>query len=94
MATHTRRLCEAANVAKAGDTVLIRGGTYNSSKGADENDVFWPKHSGTESSPIVFKAYEKETVVLGDGSPEYPEENNLSIARGVVTLKGCQPYFH
>lgn len=82
-----RTIGAAAQVAKAADVVLIRGGTYNSSESADENDILWPKQSGAPGSPIVFKAYEKEEVVLGEGSEKYPEENNLSIARGVVTLK-------
>ena len=77
----------AAQVAKAGDVVLIRGGTYNSSESANQNDILWPRHSGTQGRPITFKAYEKEEVVLGEGSEKYPEENNLSIARAVLTLK-------
>ncbi|MGH7984557.1 MAG: right-handed parallel beta-helix repeat-containing protein [Candidatus Udaeobacter sp.] len=82
-----RTIGAAARIAKQGDIVLIRGGTYNSSESADENDILWPKHSGTENSPITFKAYEKEDVVLGDASEKYPAENELSIARAVVTLK-------
>ena len=77
----------AANAAKAGDIVLIRAGTYNSSNGANDNDVLWPTHSGTNSSPMVFKAYRNESVVLGDGSENYPAEDQFSIARAVITLK-------
>ncbi len=77
----------AANLAKAGDIVLIRAGVYNSSKGADENNILWPKHSGTQTNPIVFKAYQNETVVLGDASENYPAEDQFSIARAVISLK-------
>lgn len=77
----------AANLARPGDQVLIRGGVYNSSRGAKENDILWPKHSGTGSSPIVFRAYDNESVVLGDASENYPADDELSIARAVVTLK-------
>ena len=41
-----RTIGAAAQVAKAADVVLIRGGTYNSSESADENDILWPKQSG------------------------------------------------
>lgn len=79
---------EAANVAQAGDTVLIRGGIYHhEEKQWVRNDVLWPKHSGTRSQPIVFKSIPGETVVLGEGRDSYPNDAKLSIARGVVTLK-------
>jgi len=80
-------IVEAANVAGPGDTVLTREGTYHSGSGLNENDVLWPKHSGTAQNPIVFKAYNGETVILGDGLDSYPNDNWLSVARGVITLK-------
>lgn len=82
-----KTVVEAANVAQAGDTVFIRSGTYHSTDSVEQNDILWPKHSGTTDSPIVFKAYEKEKVVLGDGPAGYPGEGSMSIARALVTLK-------
>ena len=41
-----RTIQQAANVADAGDTVFIRGGTYRES--------VRPAHSGTASNPITF----------------------------------------
>jgi len=79
---------EAANVAGSGDTVLIRAGTYSrqgSSPG--DTDVLWPKHSGTPANPIVFKPYNGEEVILGDGLESYPSDGWPSIARGVISLR-------
>jgi len=52
---------KAADIAMPGDTVLIRGGTYR-------EQVVLPR-SGTAASPITFKAYPDETVVLSGGDP-------------------------
>lgn len=82
-----RTIVEAADAAQAGDTVLIRQGVYHSSQSLRENDVLWPKRSGQPGRPIVFKAYRGEPAVLGDGPTDYPDEQ-ISIARGVITLKG------
>src|SRR2546421_12193929 len=46
----------AANVAQAGDHVEIRAGVYH-------EDVV-PQHSGTSSAPIVFEAYNGESVTV------------------------------
>ena len=53
-------LAEAANVATAGDTVLIRSGTYN--------QQLRPAHSGTVSGTITFGRYRNETVTISLGS--------------------------
>lgn len=79
-------IVEAANVAKAGDTVLIRAGSYHSATSASRNDVLWPKHSGTPGNPITFRPYGTESVILGGGSHSYPDDTFLSISRGVVTM--------
>lgn len=47
---------KAANVAVAGDTVRIRGGTYR--------EEVTPSNNGTAESPIVFRPYLDETVVI------------------------------
>lgn len=46
----------AAAVALAGDTVLIRGGTYR--------ETITPAHSGVAGAPIVYQAYQNEKVVV------------------------------
>lgn len=52
-------LAEAASIATAGDTVLIRGGTYN--------QQLRPAHSGTVSGYITFRRYANETVTISLG---------------------------
>lgn len=47
---------KAANLMVAGDTCIIRGGTYN--------EKVVPQNSGTEGNPITFKAYDGETVTV------------------------------
>jgi len=50
----------AVDKAKAGDTVSIMSGTYN--------ERISINHSGTESQPIIIQNYDKETVVIIDGT--------------------------
>lgn len=87
-----KTIVEAANVAKAGDVVLIRAGVYHNANSVQENDVLWPKNSGTAAQPITFRAYHNEQVVLGEAAPGYPDSEGvvMSIARGVVTLKNVR----
>lgn len=47
---------EAANVAEAGDTVEIRGGVYR--------ELVIPAHSGSQTSPITYHAYNNEVVTV------------------------------
>ena len=54
-----RTINKAAQVAQAGDTVWIRGGTYR------EKVVV--RNSGKAGAPITFAAYEGETVTLSSG---------------------------
>ncbi len=53
-------LQEAANVATAGDTILIRAGTYN--------QQLRPANSGTVAGYITFRSYGSETVTISLGS--------------------------
>src|SRR5262249_35001815 len=48
-------------------------GVYHTENSSTENDVLWPKNSGRPGSPIVFKAYPGEQVILGGGSANYPD---------------------
>jgi hypothetical protein len=52
---------QAANLAQAGDTVLIRGGIYH--------ETVTPAHSGTSASPITYAAYNNESVTLDGADP-------------------------
>ena len=47
---------KASKMVESGDTVIIRGGTYR--------EVLRPAKSGTENSPITYKAAEGEKVVI------------------------------
>ena len=51
-----RTIQRAANVAGAGDTVLVRGGTYR--------ETVRPLRSGSSGSPIKFEAYNGERVTV------------------------------
>ncbi len=56
LGTPFKTIQEAANVAQAGSTVNIRGGTYR--------ETVIPINSGTSSNPITFQAYNNETVTV------------------------------
>ncbi|MDT8302832.1 MAG: putative Ig domain-containing protein [Sedimentisphaerales bacterium] len=79
-------ITEACDVAGPGDTVLIRGGTYNKVSSAGI-DVLWPKHSGTAQNPIRFKPYNNEVVVIGDDPAGAWPNDYISIMRGVITMR-------
>ncbi|HEX4792597.1 MAG TPA: right-handed parallel beta-helix repeat-containing protein [Humisphaera sp.] len=51
----------AANLAGAGDTVFIRGGTYR--------ETVTPAHSGVAGAPITFSAYNNEVVTVSGADP-------------------------
>ena len=66
--TNIDTLCSISTAmasAQAGDTVYFRGGTY-STTGQNEayHAIFEPANSGTQSQPIVFKAYTGETPII------------------------------
>lgn len=52
---------KCAEVAQAGDTCFIRGGTYR--------ETVTPTHSGTAAEPITFTAYQDELVILSGADP-------------------------
>lgn len=76
-----KTIAKACEIAKAGDTVIIRGGIYH--------EVLAPKNSGTASNPIVFKAYEGEKVQLSAcaelGEP-VAEENGMLVYTALADL--------
>jgi hypothetical protein len=72
-------LTGAANVAQAGDMVLIRQGTYN--------QQLRPQISGTVGSPITFRNYLSEVVVIsGSFSPASIILNQVSY----ITIEGLR----
>ena len=56
-----RSIQRAASVARPGDTVLIRGGTYR--------ETVKPANSGTSSARITFKPYNGEAVTISGADP-------------------------
>lgn len=56
-----RTVQQAADVAYGGDTVEIRAGTYR--------ETVTPRHSGSSSAPIVFEAYNGESVTISGADP-------------------------
>ena len=51
----------AANVASAGDTIFIKGGTYR--------ETVTVPHSGTAAKPITFRPYKNQQVILDGADP-------------------------
>lgn len=72
-----KTLKKAANVAKAGDTVIVREGVYR--------ETLAPKNDGTVDAPITFKAMDGERVVisanevLDGGWAQYDTEKNIWV---------------
>jgi hypothetical protein len=67
-----RSIQKAANTLVAGDTVYIRGGTYN--------EQLVPQNSGTSSGYITYASYPGETAIL-DGT-------GISLGGGLVYIEG------
>jgi len=78
-----RTLKKAAVEANAGTTVLIRKGNYH--------EKLVVKHSGTNSKPITFKAYNKEKVVLSGKDLKDVEGDTALVSinnKNYVTISG------
>jgi len=84
-----RTLAKAGQMAKSGDTVIIREGIYR--------EMLAPKNSGTASSPIIFKAAENENVVISAldevQSIPYTEDNLLVYDMGYTLGDGRNQVF-
>lgn len=64
-----KTLYKAAATLVAGDTVLVKQGTYDARSGCAWNrPSINPVNSGTPGNPIAFRAYSGHTVVLDNGS--------------------------
>jgi len=71
----------AAESLVAGDTVLIREGTYHES--------VYISQGGNEGNPITFSAYPDETPVI-DGTGVIESQNGLIITQSYITLNGLE----
>ncbi|MFT8342204.1 choice-of-anchor Q domain-containing protein [Clostridium beijerinckii] len=69
---------KAANTVKAGDTVVVRGGTYK--------EKLTMKTSGTANAYITFKNYEGETPII-DGSGQSASSDDLANALVLINDK-------
>ncbi len=64
----------AANVAKAGDTIAIKGGTYEHKTNSSSKIFLTINASGTSSAPITIKSFDGENAhIKGFGFPEGTE---------------------
>lgn len=78
-----RTLKKAASEANAGTTVFIRKGDYH--------EKLVVKHSGTNSKPIIFKAYNEEKVVLSGKNIKDAEGDTALVTinnKNYVTISG------
>lgn len=92
LASPWKTIQKAANTAQAGDTIHIRAGVYR--------EQVTPLNAGNTDSPIVFKAYNNEEVVisgcdqltnwtaLGDGTYEAPMNWTLEEYRNQLFVNG------
>jgi len=71
---------QAATKVVAGDTVMVRGGTYYLNPGV------WIGNSGTASAHIVFQSYPGEKVIL-DGSNTSATSDIISIGGDYIDVK-------
>ena len=77
-----RTIQKAADVMRAGDVCVVRGGTYR--------ETVRPGHSGQEGKPIRFVAAEGETVVL-DGTE--PIRGEWALHKGsIYKTKASEPF--
>jgi len=66
-----KTISHAAYVVQAGDTVLVKEGTYTAPKLCGHGSIgITPLNSGEPGKPIIFKSYPGHTVVIIRGQPE------------------------
>jgi|CXWL01.1.fsa_nt_gi parallel beta-helix repeat protein len=85
LAAPFRTIQKAANIVQAGDTVLIRKGTYTAF-------AFNRYLAGTSAAPIVFKNYPSETPVIDYYISNTAEDHTILFNKGAsyVTLDGLE----
>src|SRR5690242_17494867 len=74
-----KSITKAAQLANAGDTVLVSGGVYNGNVSINK--------SGTASAPITIKAAEGAHVII-DGSQTAGSSDLVTITGDYVTFQG------
>lgn len=69
-----RTIRHAADVAQAGDLILVKAGTYIETSPRDDWDIATlnPVNSGTATQPIVFQAYANDAVSITNDSAGAP----------------------
>lgn len=75
----------AVNAAAAGDTIYLRAGTYKPTTNIQITK------SGTRTSPITLRSYEKEKVIIdGEGLPGYVQarEPHCQLVAFLTTVLG------
>jgi hypothetical protein len=85
-------LSKASQVLKAGDTVLVKSGLYNTlmkgfSPYSGRDAVVKPQNSGEQDRPIEFKAMEGETVVI---EPGYDASGFIIAGKSYITIEGFE----
>ncbi len=102
-----RHLSKAAAVAAAGDTVMVRDGTYDNESVVAPRYVVTLHHSGTPSQPITFLAEHLRRAVLDagntvtdaspcNGAAAYIDLGNSAyiVIQGFVITRGCDDGIH
>ena len=89
-----KTITKACQTAQAGDTVLVRAGNYIViGTGNYEKPALTPSNSGTADSPIIFKAYPGENViisgvgtgpVIGSNGKDYIVWDGFTVYEGEV----------
>ncbi|GIK01889.1 hypothetical protein Aspvir_005930 [Aspergillus viridinutans] len=77
----------AVNLAKPGDTIYLRGGTYSPTSNIQITK------SGTASTPYILRAYQREKVIVdGEALPGTPAPLDASLAnedRGILHIQNA-----
>lgn len=102
-----RHLSKAADIAMAGDYVIVRDGTYDNENVTAPGYVVTLRHSGTPLKPITFMAENRGGAVLDamntvtgsepcDGASAYFNLANASfvVISGFVITRGCDEGIH
>jgi Right handed beta helix region len=80
---------DKADILKIGNTpvtVYLRGGTYY----LDTPVVFGPSNSGSQSAPIIYKAYGSETPVVSGGI-KLPDTLSWKVSSGQIMVATISP---
>jgi hypothetical protein len=83
-----RTIGKAAETMVAGDTVLVRAGTYSDFSPESERAMIVPAHSGASGQLITFKAFPGESVIIdGRNGRQFSFELN---GRGYIRIEGFE----